>query len=948
MSKRPGNSSAGSKSLNGKPPIKGRGDGAASSASDHSFQNSNGAGSGALRTARRSGSVWLIMFVALMYSSWVVYNYQYDSLPPPLTAEQAGKRGFSEVEAMKHVQALTQFGPHPVGSDALERALRYVMATAEAIKKTAHWEVDVEVELFHAKSGANRLVSGLFVGKTLVYSDLTHVVLRILPKYSSEAEDNAILVSSHIDTVFSTEGAGDCSSCVAVMLELARGISQRAHGFKNAVIFLFNTGEEEGLSGAHSFITQHPWSTTIKIAIDLEAMGIGGKSSIFQAGPNPWAIENFASAAKYPSANIIAQDLFASGIIKSATDFQVYKEVAGLSGLDFAYTDNSAVYHTKNDKLELLKRGSLQHLGENMLAFLVQVASSSDIPKAKTTTEDDNTSTETAVFFDILGSYMVVYKQRFASMIQNSVIMQSLLIWTTSLLMGGYPAVVSLGLSCLSAVLMWIFSIGFSLLVAFILPQIASSPVPYVANPWLVIGLFAAPALLGAATGQHLGYLILRAYLSNVHSKRKQQSPAIQAERVKLESERWMFKAGFIQWLAILAIGNYFKVGSSYLALFWLVPPAFSFELFDDLLLILFIILNFSDGLLEATLTPARMPRPLKLATLMIGLAAPVLVSAGVFIRMAGTVIGIVVRFDRSPGSTPEWLASAIVSAYIAAVTCLTLVYILSYVHISAAKRLIFFAMSLIFGVSLALVLSGATPSFTKDTARAVNVVHVVDTMAREGVKQDPLSYVSLSSITPGKLTREAEEIGEGFVCGRDKVVDFVTFSVKYGCVAHGDESRHGWSTSDVSELHVDTDTKGREGRITKVSFNTKASTRWSLAINSEEIEDFILKGNSEELVLLGDKSSADGWHIIQFAGGKESPRELELTLLWQKKSKQPSQKSLEEGEVRPLLKLRTDVQRVTPMAERVLSKLPEWCSQFGKSSSPYNLAFLTSLPVNF
>lgn len=51
-------------------------------------------------------------------------------------------------------------------------------------------------------------------------------------------------------------GAGDCSSCVAVMLELARGVSQWAHGFKHAVIFLFNTGEEEGLNGAHSFITQ--------------------------------------------------------------------------------------------------------------------------------------------------------------------------------------------------------------------------------------------------------------------------------------------------------------------------------------------------------------------------------------------------------------------------------------------------------------------------------------------------------------------------------------------------------------------------------------------------------------------------------------------------------------------------------------------------------------------
>lgn len=40
------------------------------------------------------------------------------------------------------------------------------------------------------------------------------------------------------------------------MLELARGVSQWAHGFKHAVIFLFNTGEEDGLNGAHSFITQ--------------------------------------------------------------------------------------------------------------------------------------------------------------------------------------------------------------------------------------------------------------------------------------------------------------------------------------------------------------------------------------------------------------------------------------------------------------------------------------------------------------------------------------------------------------------------------------------------------------------------------------------------------------------------------------------------------------------
>ncbi|XP_065881648.1 uncharacterized protein [Euphorbia lathyris] len=41
-------------------------------------------------------------------------------------------------------------------------------------------------------------------------------------------------------------------------------------------------------------------------------------------------------------------DLFSSGVIKSATDFHVYKEDVGLSRLDFSYTDNSGVYHTKH------------------------------------------------------------------------------------------------------------------------------------------------------------------------------------------------------------------------------------------------------------------------------------------------------------------------------------------------------------------------------------------------------------------------------------------------------------------------------------------------------------------------------------------------------------------------------------------------------------------------
>jgi hypothetical protein len=51
-------------------------------------------------------------------------------------------------------------------------------------------------------------------------------------------------------------GAGDDASSIAVMIEVLRALSSVRFSFKNSVIFLFNTAEEEGATGSHSFITQ--------------------------------------------------------------------------------------------------------------------------------------------------------------------------------------------------------------------------------------------------------------------------------------------------------------------------------------------------------------------------------------------------------------------------------------------------------------------------------------------------------------------------------------------------------------------------------------------------------------------------------------------------------------------------------------------------------------------
>ena len=54
-----------------------------------------------------------------------------------------------------------------------------------------------------------------------------------------------------------------------------------------------------------------------------------------------------------------------------------------------------------------------------------------------------------------------------------------------------------------------------------------------------------------------------------------------------------------------------------------------------------------ADGLMEATLSPVRSPKQLKVVTLVLALSVPVVSSASLFIRMVDVMVGSIVRADR-------------------------------------------------------------------------------------------------------------------------------------------------------------------------------------------------------------------------------------------------------------------------------------------------------------
>lgn len=76
------------------------------------------------RKHRRGAYLLVGLLIVFLHGSWSVYRTQFGNLPLPLDADQAGKRGFSEISSLEHVKYLTSLGPHPVGSDSLDLAVQ--------------------------------------------------------------------------------------------------------------------------------------------------------------------------------------------------------------------------------------------------------------------------------------------------------------------------------------------------------------------------------------------------------------------------------------------------------------------------------------------------------------------------------------------------------------------------------------------------------------------------------------------------------------------------------------------------------------------------------------------------------------------------------------------------------------------------------------------------------
>lgn len=292
-------------------------------------------------TVACSVAAWLAV-VAI--AAWSILSLQ----PGRVQAVDADPSRFSAGRALAHVRAIAA-EPRPAGSRGHARAREYIVETLRGVGLAPTVE---ESEAISTRYG-------------LPFDSAT--VANITARIEGPQGDGEILLVAHYDTVPTSPAAADDGSGVATLLETARAL-RAGPAPQSAVVFLFTDAEEIGAVGAERYAAETGAPRPDRVVLNFDARGTGGPCALVEAGPRSGAlVRALASVDFVPTATSLAPVL--ARFHGLGTDFRPFRE-AGERGLNFAFVDGVAYYHTPRDDVAALDPRSLQQQGDIALAIV--------------------------------------------------------------------------------------------------------------------------------------------------------------------------------------------------------------------------------------------------------------------------------------------------------------------------------------------------------------------------------------------------------------------------------------------------------------------------------------------------------------------------------------------------------------------------------------------------
>jgi peptidase M28-like protein len=264
--------------------------------------------------------------------------------------------GFSGEKALAHVQRLVDLGPHPAGSDAIEKARDYI----EAQLRHSGWQVTRQAFTDDTPRGKIHFVN-------------------LLARFPGDAKaaSPSFLFCSHYDTkLFDTirfVGANDGGSSTGLLLELARVLGQHPDLARKVELVFFdgeeayeNFSETDGLYGSRYFARelQSNGAKQFNGGILFDMVGDRSLGITFPAD-TPAAIARDIFAA----AEALKLRKYFSYLDRDLIDDHVPLNAAGIPTIDIIDFDYPW-WHTADDTTDKISAQSLQIVGSVALYYV--------------------------------------------------------------------------------------------------------------------------------------------------------------------------------------------------------------------------------------------------------------------------------------------------------------------------------------------------------------------------------------------------------------------------------------------------------------------------------------------------------------------------------------------------------------------------------------------------
>ncbi|MDG4763579.1 M28 family peptidase [Solwaraspora sp. WMMD406] len=292
-----------------------------------------------------------------------------DLRPPAPRGADAPAEVFSAHRAHQHVEQIAA-APHPAGSARNDEVREYLVATLTGLGLIPEIQTAVGREAGQLSGAAN--------GVTLAQ------VRNVIAQIPGTDPTGRVFLVAHYDSVQVGPGANDDGAGVATLLEVARALTVTDRP-RNDVVLVFTDAEEACLCGASAFVSAHALASDGDgVVLNLEARGRTGPVITFETSrDNAALIDVFGRSAPHPVGTSFAVEVYRQ--LPNDTDFTPFLD-AGFAGLNSAYLDGSAIYHTPQDTPESMNLASLQHHGDNTLGLTLGFGAT-DIPGLTTDTD---------------------------------------------------------------------------------------------------------------------------------------------------------------------------------------------------------------------------------------------------------------------------------------------------------------------------------------------------------------------------------------------------------------------------------------------------------------------------------------------------------------------------------------------------------------------------------